>query len=118
MKKLFVYGIRNCDTIKKTLVWLSDHQIVYQFHDYKKEGISIEKLNHWADQLGWELLVNKRGTTWKKLDDSVKGRITDQTAATALMYEQTSLIKRPVIELDGTVLAVGFDESILRKKLL
>jgi len=118
MKKLCVYGIRNCDTIKKTLIWLSGHQIEYHFHDYKKEGISLEKLNQWADQAGWEVLLNKKGTTWKKLDEPVKEKVKDQEAAIRLMNEHTSLIRRPVIELDNAVLAVGFDESGLRQKLL
>ena len=118
MKKVLIYGIRNCDTIKKTLAWLSDHKIEYQFHDYKKEGINVEKLNEWANQTGWEILLNKKGTTWKKLNESLREGITDQAAATELMSEQTSLIKRPVGELDEAILAVGFDESVLRQKLL
>ncbi len=118
MKHIRVYGIRNCDTIKKTLVWLSDRQIDYLFHDYKKEGISEEKLRHWTEQVHWETLINKKGTTWKKLDESIKERITDKEAAMELMNNQTSLIRRPVIERDGEIVAIGFAPDDLEKRLL
>ena len=103
---LTLYGIPNCDTVKKARVWLEQHSQAFDFHDYKKVGISAEKLDAWADAVGWEVLLNKAGTTFRKLPDSDKAGI-DRAKAIALMVEQPSLIKRPVLEHPGGVL-VGF----------
>lgn len=105
-----VYGIKNCDTVKKALNWLDDHKIPYEFHDFKKLGVSKEKLEEWSAQIGWEPLLNKRGTTWKKLETEVQNKIQDKSNAFRLMQEKTSIIKRPVIE-GAKSLILGFDEA-------
>ena len=101
-----MYGIKNCDTIKKARKWLEAEGVDYQFHDYKKEGIQKDQLIAWIDQLGWEVLLNKRGTTWRKLPDDVKDNI-DEASAITVMLENTSIIKRPVLDTGNTLL-VGF----------
>jgi arsenate reductase (glutaredoxin) len=111
-----VYGIKNCDTVKKALKWLDSHKIDYEFHDFKKLGVSNEKLEEWAAKLGWEVLLNKRGTTWKKLDPETQNRITNEKDAFKLMQEKTSVIKRPVIENNEHVL-IGFDEIAYQQTL-
>ncbi|MBI3186513.1 MAG: ArsC family reductase [Gammaproteobacteria bacterium] len=112
-----LYGIPNCDTMKKARQWLADHHVEYVFHDYKKQGVPEKELKKWVAQLGWETLLNQRGTTWRQLDESVKSGI-NQTIAIKLMLENPSTIKRPVLDKDGK-LVVGFsDESykVLVKK--
>ena len=106
MTAITIHGIPNCDTMKKARTWLEGQGIAYDFHDYKKAGISTDKLNAWADAVGWEVLLNKAGTTFRKLPESDKAGI-DRDRAIALMVEQPSLIKRPVLEYPGGVL-VGF----------
>ena len=108
---MIVYGIKNCNTVKKALDWLKKHKIEYEFYDYKTQGITDAKLKEWIKQVGWESLVNKKGTTWRQLGDDVKVKVTTQAAAIALMKEKTSVIKRPLIEQDGKVLVLGFDEK-------
>jgi Spx/MgsR family transcriptional regulator len=100
------YGIPNCDTVKKARKWLEANDTEYVFHDYKKEGAEPERLNAWADQIGWEVLLNKRGTTFRKLPDSDKADI-DQGKAVELMAANPSMIKRPIVEHAGGIL-VGF----------
>ena len=107
---LKVYGIPNCDTVKKATVWLKNHGVTYEFHDYKKLGISQVKLEEWLTQVPWEKLVNRAGTTYKKLSDEEKSKIIDNASAIALMLEKTSVIKRPIVESDK-ILAVGFKEE-------
>lgn len=104
---LKVYGIPNCDTVKKAITWLKDHNVAYEFHDYKKLGISEAKLEEWLTQVPYDKLVNRAGTTFKKLTDEEKAKITDNASAIALMLEKTSVIKRPVVESDK-ILAMGF----------
>ena len=106
---MIVYGIPNCDTVKKARKWLQANNIVYQFHDFRKDGLDATLLNAWVKNVGWETLLNRRGMTWRKLSDSDKNNI-DQTKAVKLMLEQVTLIKRPVLVKGNTVL-VGFDES-------
>ncbi len=108
---MVVYGIKNCNTVKSALDWLNKKKIEFDFHDYKTKGISDSKLKAWSKQVGWETLVNKKGMTWRKLDDKTKAKITTQAAAIDLMMKQTSVIKRPLIEVGGKVVAVGFDEA-------
>jgi len=103
-----MYGIANCDSIKKARKWLTEHKINYTFHDYKKEGVDAEDLNIWCDKVGWEILLNKRGTTWRKLSDADKNSV-DEDKAKALLGEYTSMIKRPVLVFSGHV-EVGFSE--------
>jgi arsenate reductase len=104
---LKVYGIPNCDTVKKAMVWLKNKGIAYEFHDYKKLGIGEAKLEEWLTQVPYDKLVNRAGTTFKKLTDEEKAKITDNASAIALMLEKTSVIKRPIVESDK-ILAMGF----------
>ncbi|WP_299182747.1 ArsC family reductase [uncultured Neptuniibacter sp.] len=104
-----LYGIPNCDTIKKARKWLESNQIEYRFHDFRKDGLDAERLNSWVDELGWELLLNKRGTTWRQQPDEVKNQI-DQSSAIALMLEYPAMIKRPVLDT-GDVRKVGFKDT-------
>lgn len=104
---LKVYGIPNCDTVKKAITWLKDHNVAYEFHDYKKLGISEAKLEEWLTQVPYDKVVNRAGTTFKKLTDEEKAKITDNASAIALMLEKTSVIKRPIVESDK-ILAMGF----------
>lgn len=101
-----MYGIPNCDTIKKARKWLEANGIDYEFHDYKKLGVPEKNLKKWVQQAGWETVLNRRGTTWRKLPDEVKDSI-DETSSIAVMMENASAIKRPVLEADG-VLLIGF----------
>ncbi|BBP00187.1 ArsC family reductase [Sulfuriferula nivalis] len=105
-----LYGIPNCTTVKKARVWLEQHQIAYQFHDFKKTGASIEQLSAWAQQAGWEKLLNRQGTTWRQLDEETKASVIDAASAIDLMHSKTSSIKRPVL-MSGTTLLVGFNET-------
>ena len=109
MAEIIVYGIKNCDTVKKALTWLNDNKISYTFHDYKSKGIADAKLKEWSKQVGWESLVNRKGMTWRQLDEATQKRIISASAAIALMKEKTSVIKRPLIERGTEVLALGFD---------
>lgn len=109
-----VYGIPNCDTVKKTLNWFKKHAIEVSFHNYKKDGITTTLLNEWVKQVGWELLLNKKGTTWKQLDPEAQAAATNAKAVVALLAANTSMIKRPVITLDNQVCAVGFNEAALQ----
>ena len=104
-----IYGIRNCDTIKKALKWLDNHSIDYQFHDYRKEGLPTELLQEFVARLGWEALLNKRGTTYRALSEAAKQGL-DEPSALQLMLEQPALIKRPLLRMDDTYL-LGFDED-------
>ncbi|WP_095011403.1 ArsC family reductase [Tsuneonella mangrovi] len=103
------YGIPNCDTVKKARKWLEREEISYTFHDYKKEGADAGKLREWEKEVGWEVLLNRRGTTFRKLDEADKSGI-DAAKAIALMVEHPSMIKRPVAVHPGGVL-VGFDPA-------
>ena len=108
---IHLYGIPNCDTVKKARKWLDGAGLDYAFHDYKKEGADPEKLQRWADRAGWEVLLNRRGTTFRKLPDEDKADI-DRGKALGLMVEHPSMIKRPVVETDdGDRVLVGFKES-------
>ena len=101
-----LYGIRNCDTMKKAMKWLDEHGVAYHFHDFKKAGLDEQALKKWIAQVDWEILVNRRGTTWRKLPESVRNSI-DETKAIELMLANPSLIKRPVLDT-GETLQVGF----------
>jgi arsenate reductase len=101
-----LYGIRNCDTMKKAWTWLDQHGVAYDFHDYKKQGIDRASLEAWSRQAGWERLLNRSGTTFKKLPDADKANL-DEGKAIGLMLAQPSMIKRPVLEIGGKLL-VGF----------
>ncbi|RXF74802.1 ArsC family reductase [Hansschlegelia zhihuaiae] len=101
-----IYGIKNCDTMKKARAWLDARGVLYRFHDYKAEGIDAATLKRWAGEVGWATLLNRAGTTFRKLPEGEKGGI-DEGRALALMAAQPSMIKRPVLEADGRLL-VGF----------
>lgn len=101
-----IYGIKACDTMKKARTWLDDHGVAYAFHDYKAVGIDRERLELWAGQVGWETLLNRSGTTFRKLPDADKADL-NQDKAVALMLAQPSMIKRPVLDVGGKLL-VGF----------
>lgn len=108
--KLILYGIPNCDTVKKARVWLTDHGIAFDFHDYKKAGIDEASLKRWVDEVGWEKLLNRAGTTFRKLPDADKADL-DEAKAIRLMLANPSMIKRPVVEGVGDLL-VGFKPEI------
>lgn len=113
---LKIYGIKACDTMKKAFTWLDQHGIAYEFHDYKKAGAPEKPLRQWIRKLGWETVINKRGTTWKKLPEDLRAGM-DAESAVAAALENPSLIKRPIIE-QGTILLAGFDASSWQEKLL
>ncbi|MBX2901512.1 MAG: ArsC family reductase [Cyclobacteriaceae bacterium] len=115
---MIVYGIKNCNTVKNALDWLKRNKVEFEFHDYKKSGITAAKLTDWSKQVGWESLVNKRGTTWRQLDEAIQNKITNEKAAIALMVEKTSVIKRPLIERNGKVILLGFDETEYKTNFL
>jgi len=104
-----LYGIPNCDTIKKARKWLKDNNYDYDFHDYKKQGVPEKELKSWVKQLGWETILNKRGTTWRKLDDKTKNSVTEKSAI-KIMLDNPSIIKRPVL-VSNDLLLVGFKED-------
>jgi Spx/MgsR family transcriptional regulator len=104
--KTVIYGIRNCDTMKKARAWLESHRIAHEFHDYKTAGIDADRLAAWVKQVGWEVLLNRAGTTFRKLPDPARENLTEAKAI-RLMLEQPSMIKRPVLER-GKTLLVGF----------
>jgi len=101
-----LYGIPNCDTMKKARTWLDQHGVAYRFHNYKTDGIDKATLRHWVGQVGWEVLLNRAGTTFRKLDEADRQDI-DADKAISLMQAQPSLIKRPVLDRDGA-LTIGF----------
>lgn len=111
-----MYGIPNCDTIKKARNWFDDHKIVYLFHDYKKQGIDEDSLKSWLKDSGWQLILNKRGTSWRKLDDQTKSNMDDQLAVT-VMLDNPSIIKRPLIEFNNKQI-LGFNEEVYRQEFL
>jgi len=102
-----LYGIRNCDSIKKTRQWLDVQAVEYDFHDYKKSGITASQLKAWSQRVDWQLLLNRRGTTWKKLPQITRDKV-NKTSAIKLMCENPSMIKRPVLVHDDRII-VGFD---------
>jgi len=110
-----LYGISNCDTIKKAKCWLEDHNVDYDFHDYKKAGIDKATLQAWCKEFGFESLLNKRGTTWRKLDDTLKDNV-DEASAIDIMCEHTSVIKRPVL-ISGSTRILGFDKNAYQSLL-
>ncbi len=109
-----IYGIKNCDTMKRAFAWFELAGVVCDFHDYKKAGIDAATLERWCAQLGWETLVNKRGTTWRKLAPEQQ-TVADTAAAIALMQAQPSLIRRPVVEFAGGELVVGLDTAAFER---
>ncbi|HVK94418.1 MAG TPA: ArsC family reductase [Noviherbaspirillum sp.] len=109
-----LYGIPNCDTVKKARTWLDNNGVEYRFHDFKKTGVSSELVAAWLQHVGWEILLNRKGTTWRALDDERKTAINDAASATLLMMESPSVIKRPVL-FDGNAAHVGFSEALYQQ---
>src|SRR5688572_24927312 len=108
-----IYGIKNCDTMKKAFAWLDKRGVDYAFHDYKKAGVDRERLERWNKKVGWEILLNRGGLTFKKLSDDDKEGLTERKAI-ALMLAQPSMIKRPVLDLGGKLL-VGFKPEVYKE---
>ncbi|MDO8320618.1 ArsC family reductase [Rhodoferax sp.] len=106
---LTVYGIPNCDTVKKARTWLTQHALAYQFHDFKKQGVPAELLRNWLAQVDESVLLNRKGTTWRKLDEATRAAVVDDRSAIALMLAQPSVIKRPVVLWPDQRITVGFD---------
>ena len=110
-KSATIYGIKNCETMNKARAWLEKHGVVYEFHDYKTAGIDRERLESWSKKVGWETLLNRAGMTFRKLPEKDK-KVADANKAIALMLAQPSMIKRPVLDLGGGKLVVGFKPEI------
>ncbi len=112
-----LYGIPNCDTVKKARTWLTEQGVDYQFHDFKKQGVTAELLTDWLQTLDWQTLVNRKGTTWRKLDEAVQKGVIDNASACALMLAQPSVIKRPVLQWADGRLSVGFSAEAFASHL-
>jgi len=110
MIEITLYGIPNCDTVKKARTWLADNGHAFDFHDFKKQGLDRALVAGWLEQLDWETLVNRKGTTWRKLSDERRGQVVDKASALELMLENPSVIKRPVLQGAGP-LSVGFSNE-------
>lgn len=108
-----VYGIPNCDTVKKARTWLTEHGIEFDFHDFKKQGVPEAALDHWLQTAGWESVLNRKGSTWRKLDAATQASVTDVQSAKAVMLAHASVIKRPVVEwpahASAPIVTVGFN---------
>lgn len=107
-----VYGIPNCDTVKKARSWLTEHGLTYEFHDFKKQGVPADLLPQWLASVGWPTLVNRKGTTWRKLDEATRLAVVDDASATALMLANPSVVKRPVVVWGDGGVSVGFDVEV------
>ena len=114
---LIVYGIANCDTVKRARAWLAGCGAVVQFHDFKKAGVPADQLDGWIAAVGWQRLLNRQGSTWRKLDDGAKAAVVDAASARALMLAQASVIKRPVVAWPGGEITVGFDTDDFSRRL-
>ena len=112
---LILYGIPNCNTVKKARDWLAANHVAYQFHDFKKQGVSTTLLENWLTQIPREQLINRAGLTWRGLQASEKDNVVDNASVMALMLANTSLIKRPVLEKNGKIIHLGFDETAYKE---
>lgn len=108
---IVVYGIPNCDTVKKARRWLDARGVAHRFHDLRKDGVPAERLAAWTQQLGWEALVNRRGTTWRQLDAQAQQQVADDASARQLMQRLPAVIRRPVVDWGAATTTVGFDAS-------
>ncbi len=106
-----LYGIPNCDTVKKARTWLTEHGVAHSFHDFKKQGVPEAALDRWLAAAGHEKLVNRKGTTWRGLDEATRTAVVDNASARALLLQQASVIKRPVVEWADGAVTVGFDAA-------
>ena len=114
---LILYGIPNCDTVKRARAFLAGRGAAVQFHDFKKAGVPADRLAAWIASVGWERVLNRQGTTWRKLDDATKAAVSDAASASALMQAQPSVVKRPVVEWPGGAITVGFSEADFAARL-
>lgn len=112
-----LYGIPNCDTVKKARAWLTEQGVAHRFHDFKKQGVPAQSLDAWIKTVGWEKLVNRQGTTWRKLAEASKAAVADATSARALLLAQPSVIKRPVVEWSAGEVTVGFEPQAWQLRL-
>lgn len=112
-----LFGIPNCNTVKKARDWLASNNIAYEFHDFKKNGISESLIQNWLVQMPWEKLINRGGMTWRNLSDAEKDAVRDAESALALMLKKSSVIKRPVLVQDGKIICLGFSEDNYRDLL-
>ena len=106
-----VFGIPNCDTVKKARAWLAEHGVEHRFHDFKKEGVPPDHLDRWLKAACWDTVINRKGTTWRQLDDAVRTGVTDATSARAVALGNPSVIKRPVVEWADGAITVGFNAA-------
>ena len=104
-----LYGIPNCDTVKKARAWLAAHDVAHEFHDFKKQGVPLPQIDRWIAAVGWEKLLNRRGPTWRKLDETTQASVVDAASAVAVMTANSSVVKRPVVQWPGGQITVGFD---------
>lgn len=112
-----VYGIPNCNTVKKATSWLTANGFDFEFHDFKKKGITEEKLAEWSKTFGWENVLNKKGTTWRKLSAEEQASVQDQATAIKVLKAYTSAIKRPIVEVNGKAILISFDEEAYQQAL-
>jgi arsenate reductase (glutaredoxin) len=108
MAQITVYGIAHCDTVKRARAWLDSQGLAYDFHDFKKAGVPQARLERWLAAAGWETLLNRKGSTWRRLDDAQRAAVRDVASARALMLAQPSVIKRPVLQWPDGAISVGF----------
>jgi Spx/MgsR family transcriptional regulator len=106
-----LYGIPNCDTVKKARAWLALHGVAHEFHDFKKLGVPAERLRAWVDAAGWERVLNRQGTTWRRLEPARQAAVVDAASAQVVMLAEPSTIRRPVVEWDDGRITVGFDAA-------
>ena len=111
-----VYGIPNCDTVKKARVWLTEHGVEHHFHDFKKQGVPEAALDHWLAAAGWETVINRKGNTWRQLDEATRAGVTDALTARAVALANPSVIKRPVVQWANDI-TVGFDATAWQHRL-
>lgn len=117
MKTVDLYGIVNCDTVKRARAWLATQGVDARFHDFKRAGAGTEELQRWSEAVGWEALLNRRGTTWRKLAPEAQAAVQDGRSALALMHEHSSVIRRPVVEWPDGAVTVGFDAADWSRRL-
>ncbi|OQC05762.1 MAG: Regulatory protein Spx [Alphaproteobacteria bacterium ADurb.Bin100] len=112
-----LYGIPNCDTVKKARTWLSEHGVEHSFHDFKKQGVPQSGIDRWLDAVGWETLINRKGTAWRGLDEATKAAVVDAASARAVAIASPSVIKRPVVEWGDGSVTVGFSPERFEQRL-
>ena len=113
---IILHGIPNCDTVKKARAWLTERGVAHEFHDFKRQGVPEQALDRWLSELDWSVLVNRKGTTWRQLDEATRAAVVDTASARALMLEKPSVIKRPVVQWAQGV-SVGFDAEDWSRRL-